>query len=104
MMDATVETFPDLIRRRSVLVDFWGPSCAPCIALMPKIEELAERHAGALTLVKVNAPENRQICRDLRVFGLPTYVLFHEGEEVERLCGDPSLESITSAVESLLGR
>ncbi len=102
MTEATVETFTELVRDGNVLVDFWGPNCAPCVALMPKVEELAERFGEDLRLVKVNAPENRQVCKDLRVFGLPTYVLFRDGQEVERLTGDPSLEDIGSAVESLV--
>jgi thioredoxin 1 len=102
MTDGTVDTFTELVRDGNVLVDFWGPNCAPCVALMPKVEELAERFGENLRLVKVNAPENRQVCRDLRVFGLPTYLLFRDGREVERLTGDPSLEDIGSAVESLV--
>lgn len=102
MTEATVDTFTELVRYGNVLVDFWGPNCAPCVALMPKVEELAERFGEHLQLVKVNAPENRQVCRDLRVFGLPTYVLFRDGQEVERLTRDPSLEDIGSAVESLV--
>ena len=97
--DATVETFEGLVREGLVLVDLWGPACAPCIALMPLVEELECRYIGRLQLVKVNAPENRQVCRDLRVFGLPTYVLFRDGEEVERLVGDPSIDDIESAIE-----
>ncbi len=70
---------------------------------MPAIEELAARREGRLSLVKVNAPENRQICRDLRVFGLPTYVLFRNGIEAGRLSGSPTLEEIEAAVTDLLG-
>jgi len=102
MTDATVDTFPDLVADGNVLVDFWGPNCAPCIALMPMVEELAERFGPDLRLVKVNAPENRQVCRDLRVFGLPTYVLFRDGSEVERLTGDPTLEEIEAAVQTMV--
>ena len=101
--EATVETFPDLVAGGHVLVDFWGPNCAPCVALMPAIEELETRFGGKLRLVKVNAPENRQICRDLKVFGLPTYVLFREGAEMERLSGDPSIEDIETALNQMLG-
>ncbi len=101
--DATVDTFPALVREGLVLVDFWGPNCAPCIALMPAIEELASRHEERLDLVKVNAPENRPICRALRVFSLPTYVLFRDGIEAGRLSGSPTLEEIEAAVTDLLG-
>ena len=52
--------------------------------------------------MKVNAPENRQVCRELRVLGLPTYVLYRDGAEVERLTGDPSREDIEQAVARLV--
>jgi len=102
--DATAATFPGLVGEGLVLVDIWGPACAPCLALMPQVEELERSYEGHLRLVKVNAPENRQVCRDLRVLGLPTYLLFHDGEEVERLVGDPTIEDIVHAIEKRLGR
>jgi thioredoxin 1 len=70
---------------------------------MPEVEALADRLGERVKLVKVNAPENRQICRDLRVFGLPTYLVFKDGEEVERLAGDPSLQEVEDAVDRVLG-
>jgi thioredoxin 1 len=100
--EATPETFPDLVAQGNVLVDFWGPRCQPCLAMMPLVESLAERYEGELSLVKVNAPDNRQVCRDLRVLGLPTYVLYRDGEEVERLTGDPSAEDLEQAVARLV--
>ena len=48
-------------RGGNVLIDFWGPRCVPCLALMPAVEKLEEEYGGRFTLVKVNAPENRQI-------------------------------------------
>jgi thioredoxin 1 len=101
-VDATPETFSELVAEGNVLVDFWGPRCQPCLALMPAVEALEERYAGRLRLVKVNAPENRQVCRELRVLGLPTYVLYRDGAEVERLTGDPSREDIEQAVARLV--
>lgn len=101
--EATVETFPDLVADGPVLVDFWGPNCAPCLALMPAIEEMEKRLGGKISLVKVNAPENRQICRDLKVFGLPTYVLYRDGAEFNRLSGDPTIEEIETALNKMIG-
>ena len=102
--EATVETFPELVREGAVLVDFWGPNCAPCLALMPHVEQLVDDFDGRVGLVKVNAPENRQICRDLRVFGLPTYVVMKDGVEIARLSGDPTLEQIRASLENVTGR
>ena len=102
IVDATAETFGSLVAEGNVLLDFWGPKCAPCLALMPAVEALEERHEDRLRLVKVNAPENRGICRELRVMGLPSYLLFKDGREIERLTGDPTIEEIEAAVTNLM--
>ena len=101
-VDATVETFTELTSEGSVLVDFWGPRCQPCLAMMPTIARLEEEAGGAVRVVKVNSAENRQICRDLRVFGLPTYVLMRDGVELERLSGEVSKEDVERAFATLL--
>ena len=100
-VDATVDTFHDLTSDGSVLVDFWGPRCQPCLAMMPTIAKLEEEAGGAVRVVKVNSAENRDICRELRVFGLPTYVLMQNGEELERLSGDVSKNDIERAFATL---
>jgi thioredoxin 1 len=102
-VDADVESFAGLTSEGSVFVDFWGPSCQPCLAMMPTIAKLEEEADGAVRVVKVSAPENRQICRDLRVFGLPTYLLMRDGEELERLSGEVSKEDVERAFATLRG-
>jgi thioredoxin 1 len=100
-VEATVETYHDLTGEGSVLVDFWGPRCQPCLAMMPTIAKLEEEAGGAVRVVKVNSTENRDICRELRVFGLPTYVLMRNGEELERLSGEVSKSDIEQAFATL---
>ena len=102
-VDATMETYGKLTAEGAVLVDFWGPRCQPCLAMMPTIAELEETSAGTVRVVKVNSTENRQICRDLRVFGLPTYILMRDGEELERLSGEVSRGDIERAFATLQG-
>ncbi len=70
-----------------VLVDFWGPSCVPCLGLMPHVEALAEENKSNLKVVKVDASKNRRLCIDLKVMGLPSFLLFEDGNEVDRLSG-----------------
>lgn len=72
---------------KPVLVDFWGPQCQPCLALMPAVEELAQEVADQVKVVKVNAREAPRLCINLKVIGLPTFLLFNKGEEVARLSG-----------------
>jgi thioredoxin len=85
MIEATVETFERLSADGPVLVDIWGPGCQPCLALMPAVEALAETYGDRVRSLSVNAPENRKVCRDLRVAGLPAYLTLRDGVEVERL-------------------
>jgi len=100
-VDASPDTFKDLTADGNVLVDFWGPRCQPCLAMMPTIANLEEEAGGAVRVVKVNAGENRDVCRELRVFGLPTYVLMRDGEEIERLSGQVSREDVERAFAML---
>jgi thioredoxin 1 len=103
MVDATVDTFEGLAARGHVLVDIWGPDCRPCLALMPAVETLAERYRDRVRFVKVNAPDNRKVCRDLRVAGLPAYLTMRDGVEVERLTGNgTTAEQIEGAIGRLL--
>ena len=104
MIDATVDTFATLAGTGAVLVDIWGPDCQPCLALMPAVETLAEGYRDRVRFVKVNAPENRKVCRDLRVAGLPAYLTMRDGVEVERLTGNgTTAEEIEAAIGRLLG-
>jgi len=85
--DATKESFRDLVAGGQVLVDVWGPDCQPCLALLPHIEKLAEDRAATLKVVKLEAPKARRLCMELRVMGLPAFLLFRDGEEVARING-----------------
>jgi thioredoxin len=103
MIEATVDTFDDLRAEGHVLVDIWGPQCQPCLALMPAVEELAATYGDRVRFLKVNAPENRKVCRDLRVAGLPAYITMRDGVEVERLTSNGTTpEQIEQAIVRLL--
>jgi thioredoxin 1 len=103
MIDATVDTFDVLIGEGEVLVDIWGPQCQPCLALMPAVEALEQRYGDRVRFLKVNAPENRKVCRDLRVAGLPAYVTMRDGVEVERLTSNGTTpEQIEAAIVRLI--
>ena len=86
-----------------VLVDFWGPRCSPCLALMPRVEALEKQYDGKLKVTKLNAAENRMLCAKLRVMKLPTILLYRDGQEVSRLSGESlTIEQIKGAVDEIL--
>lgn len=84
IVEATRENFRELVAEGLVMVDVWGPDCKPCLALMPHVERIAGERPE-LRVVKLEAPKARRVCIDLRVHGLPTFLLMRDGEEVSRL-------------------
>ncbi|MGH9066997.1 MAG: thioredoxin family protein [Acidimicrobiales bacterium] len=87
LLDATRETFADLVAEGTVLVDVWGPECRPCLALLPHVEEMARQLEGRVKVIKLEAPKARRLCMELGLLSLPCFVLFHCGAEVGRLGG-----------------
>ena len=86
-----------------ILVDFWGPQCKPCLALMPAVERIEKDYAGRLKVAKVNAAGNRMLCARLRVMGLPTFLFYKDGVETKRLTGEDITESdVREAIEAVI--
>jgi thioredoxin-like negative regulator of GroEL len=89
MVDATKENFDELVGSGLVLVDVWADSCRPCVALAPHMANIANTNPD-LTVVKLDASKARRLCMSLQVRGLPTILLFSDGQEVARV-SDPNL-------------
>jgi thioredoxin 1 len=71
---------------------------------MTFVHDLAEKYAGRLKIVKVDSSKNRRLCIDLRVMGLPAFLLYDSGQELGRLAGkDVSASGITGLLDSKLG-
>jgi thioredoxin 1 len=84
-LTATTETFNAIVLQASlpVLLDFWAPWCAPCLALGHVIEQIIPEYADKVLVVKVNADENPDLCRQHGLRSLPRLSLYKEGQEVE---------------------
>jgi thioredoxin 1 len=87
-----------------VMVDFWGPQCRPCLALMPAVENLEQKYEGKIKIAKLNAAAgNRMLCAKLRVLGLPTFLFYKNGVEINRLTGEKlSVQEIEEAIQSVI--
>jgi len=86
-----------------IIVDFWGPLCGPCLALMPFVDKLEAEYMDRVRIAKLNVTQNRMVCARLRVMSVPTFIFYKDGEEYKRLTGETIDEnSIRGAVDELL--
>jgi thioredoxin 1 len=70
-----------------LIVDFWAPWCDPCRMVGPIIEQLAVEYSGKVAFGKMNVDENQIVPSNFGIMSIPTIVIFHKGEAIERIIG-----------------
>src|SRR5574344_448818 len=88
-LDITDSTFESevLSSQTPVVVDFWAPWCGPCRKMGPILDEVSEELAGKIKVVKINTDENLKTAKEYSISGLPSLLVFKDGQAVERLVG-----------------
>jgi len=83
-----------------VLVDYWAEWCGPCKAIAPTLEEVAKEYSGKLKVAKVNVDENQGIPRKYGIRGIPTLMLFKNGNIEATKVGALSKSQLTAFLDS----
>ncbi|AVO61519.1 thioredoxin [Pseudomonas chlororaphis] len=103
IFDASTADFDQSVIENSfhkpVLVDFWAEWCAPCKALMPMLQQIAESYQGELLLAKVNCDIEQDIVARFGIRSLPTVVLFKDGQPVDGFAGAQPESAVRTMLE-----
>ncbi len=82
-----------------VLVDFWATWCGPCRALAPKLEELSTAYNGKVRFVKIDVDQNPETAGRFGVRGIPTLIVFKNGQMVDQLVGNQPKDVIENILQ-----
>ncbi len=104
-IDITDSTFEsEVLKNDSVtVVDFWAPWCGPCRKMGPVLDEIAGEFEGKIRVAKINTDENLKTAKEYQISGLPSIVIFKNGEAKETLVGLMPKSAIVSNIEKYLG-
>jgi len=98
----TDSNFDEETRNGLVLVDFWAEWCGPCRRLAPTVDALAAEYEGRATVAKLNVDENPNVPGRFMIRGIPTLLLFKNGQLAETMVGLAPKEDIARLIEKHL--
>lgn len=70
-----------------VVADFWAPWCGPCRMFSPTFEAAAQQKLGEMVFVKVNTEQHPEVSQKFSIRGIPSLILFNQGNEIKRISG-----------------
>jgi thioredoxin 1 len=96
------ETFDDEVLKSGtpVLVDFWAEWCGPCKMIAPTLEDIARDYSGRLKVAKVNVDQNQATPPKYGIRGIPTLILFKNGNAEATKVGAVSKSQLTAFIDS----
>ncbi len=88
--------------KQPVLVDYWAEWCGPCKMIAPILDEVSATYAGKLQVTKMNVDENRDIPAKFGIRGIPTLMLFKDGQLAATKVGAMSKAQMTAFIDQQL--
>jgi len=85
-----------------VVVDAYATWCAPCRAMAPIFESLAQEFDGKMKFVKMNIEDNQEFASEYKIMSIPTFLIFKDGKEVSRKIGAFNKDNFKTELTSLL--
>lgn len=89
---------------KPVLVDFWAIWCGPCRMMAPVIDSLAEKYAGRVKVGKLDVDHNPAAAQRFNVRGIPTMLLFKDGQPVEQVVGSVPEARLAEKIDHHVGQ
>jgi len=101
IIEITDANFDEVVLKsdQPVLVDFWAQWCGPCKALAPIVDEVAQSYAGRVKVGKMDVDKNAATPQRYSVRGIPTLLLFKDGQVKEQIVGYVAREVIEKALD-----
>lgn len=104
MIQVSESNFDEVVGQATgpVLVDYWAEWCGPCKMIDPILHELADEYGERLTIAKINIDDNAQLASRFKIRGIPTLMVFKDGEPQATKVGAVTKSALKAFVDPLL--